>query len=125
MKTDILPDAMVSRLLLLCTCLALTSCFLIPHKPQVQQGNYLDAAMVAKLKPGMTRSQVRFLLGTPLVTDAFHPERWDYVFLDRQNGKLVTERRLTLWFEGDKLRRAITDLPAQPGNTTQSSLQGR
>lgn len=116
---------MVSRLLLLCTCLALTSCFLIPHKPQVQQGNYLDAAMVAKLKPGMTRSQVRFLLGTPLVTDAFHPERWDYVFLDRQNGKLVTERRLTLWFEGDKLRRAITDLPAQPGNTTQSSLQGR
>ena len=47
----------------------------------VQQGNYLDAEVIAKLKPGMTRSQVRFLLGTPLITDPFHPERWDYRLL--------------------------------------------
>jgi outer membrane protein assembly factor BamE len=103
-----------SRLLLIAACLALTSCFLVPHKIEILQGNYLDAATLARLKPGMTRSQVRFLLGTPLVTDAFHPDRWDYLFLDRKQGKLVAERRLTLWFEGDKLHRAITNAPVQP-----------
>jgi len=119
-------EPMKARLLLLAACLALTSCFLLPHKMEVQQGNYLDAALIARLKPGMTRSQVRFLLGTPLVTDPFHPERWDYLFLDRKDGKLVAERRLTLWFEGDKLRRAITDLPAASQPSQQkSALQSR
>ena len=86
----------------------------------IQQGNHLDAATVVRLKPGMTRSQVRYLLGTPLVTDAFHPDRWDYLFLDRRQGKLVVERRLTLWFEGDKLRRAITDMPASAAPPAQA-----
>ena len=58
----------------------LSACFLKPYKIDVQQGNFLDQEMVAKLKPGMTRSQVRFLLGTPLIADPFHPDRWDYVY---------------------------------------------
>src|SRR5690348_1878480 len=98
--------------LLLSVCL-LAGCFLKPHKIDVQQGNYLDEAAVAKLKPGMTRSQVRFLLGTPLIADPFHPERWDYMYLDRKKGKLKSEKRLTLYFDGDKLTRATTDLPEQ------------
>src|SRR5690349_22824375 len=98
--------------LLLCACL-LTGCFLKPHKIDVQQGNYLDQATILKLKPGMTRSQVRFLLGTPLIADPFHPERWDYMYLDRKKGKLKSEKRLTLYFDGDKLTRATTDLPEQ------------
>jgi outer membrane protein assembly factor BamE len=98
--------------LILSVCL-LAGCFLKPHKIDVQQGNYLDEVAVAKLKPGMTRSQVRFLLGTPLITDPFHPERWDYMYLDRKKGKLKNEKRLTVYFEGDKLTRAITDLPEQ------------
>jgi outer membrane protein assembly factor BamE len=69
----------------------------------------------------MTRSQVRFLLGTPLVTDAFHPDRWDYLYLDRKQGKLVAERRLTLWFEGDKLTRAVTNAPAPPAQAQPST----
>ena len=101
-----------STLTVLLCVLALTGCFMGPHKIDVQQGNYIDQAAVAKLKPGMTRSQVRFLLGTPLITDPFHPERWDYMFLDRKGGKLKDEKRLTLYFEGDKLTRATTDLPA-------------
>ena len=107
----------------LVACLALSACFLTPYKIEIQQGNYIDPALIARLKPGMTRSQVRFLLGTPLLTDPFHPERWDYMFMDRKEGKLVQERRLTLWFEGDSLQRAVTDVPAQapatasaPGN---------
>ena len=50
-----------------------------PHKIDIQQGNYVTQDMVSKVKPGMSRSQVRFALGTPLVADQFHPDRWDYV----------------------------------------------
>ena len=97
----------------------LTGCFLKPHKIDVQQGNFLDQEAISKLKPGMSRSQVRFLLGTPLITDPFHPERWDYMFIDRKAGKLKEERRLTLYFDGDKLARATSDFPAE--NTSDSN----
>lgn len=102
---------MFLRIILLAATLALSSCFLTPHRIDVQQGNYFDPEAVARLKPGMTRSQVRFLLGTPLIADPFHPDRWDYLFIDRPAGKLKTERRLTLWFDGDRLIRAATDVP--------------
>jgi len=98
--------------LLFCVPL-LSACFLLPHKIDVQQGNYLDKDVVAKLKLGMTRSQVRFLLGTPLIADPFHPDRWDYMFIDYKGGKLKAEKRLTLTFDGDHLKTAITDLPVQ------------
>lgn len=102
---------MFLRIILLAATLALSSCFLTPHRIDVQQGNYFDPEAVARLKPGMTRSQVRFLLGTPLIADPFHPDRWDYLFIDRRAGKLKEERRLTLWFDGDRLIRAATDVP--------------
>lgn len=101
-------------LLLLLVCLPLLSaCFLAPHKIDVQQGNYLDQAAVSKLRPEMTRSQVRFLLGTPLVADPFHPDRWDYLYIDRKDGKLKQTKRLTLIFEGDHLKKALTDMAVQ------------
>ncbi|HTT39617.1 MAG TPA: outer membrane protein assembly factor BamE [Burkholderiales bacterium] len=101
-------------LLGLLVCLPLLSaCFLLPHKIDVQQGNYLDKDVVGKLKLGMTRSQVRFLLGTPLIADPFHPDRWDYMYIDYKGGRLKAEKRLTLTFEGDHLKTAITDLPVQ------------
>lgn len=99
---------------MLAVALALSSCFLQPHKLDIQQGNYIDYETLARLKPGMTRSQVRFLLGTPLIADAFHPDRWDYLFIDRRAGALRHERRATLWFDGDKLVRAVTDTDAPP-----------
>ena len=89
----------------------LAACFFAPHKIDVQQGNYLDKDVVGKLKLGMTRSQVRFLLGTPLVTDPFHPDRWDYLYIDYKAGRLKEHKRLTLTFDGDKLKSAYTDLP--------------
>ena len=54
---------------------------LTPYRMEIQQGNYITQEMVAQLKPGLTRDQVRFVLGTPLVSDIFHEERWDYVFV--------------------------------------------
>src|SRR2546427_5764714 len=56
---------------------------LTPYRMEIQQGNYITQEMVAQLKLGLTRDQVRFVLGTPLVSDIFHEERWDYVFLRR------------------------------------------
>jgi outer membrane protein assembly factor BamE len=97
--------------LLLLACLMLSSCFLKPYKIDVMQGNYIDDELIAMLKQDMTRSQVRFLMGTPLITDPFHPERWDYLYIDRRAGKLKEVRRLTLYFEDDKLKRALTDTP--------------
>lgn len=90
--------------------LALAACSsvsvpLSPYRIDVQQGNALEQESVDKLKPGLTRSQVRFLLGTPLVVDPFHTNRWDYVYNFRKGGKLTEERRLVLFFNGDVLAR--------------------
>ncbi|MGK2952828.1 MAG: outer membrane protein assembly factor BamE domain-containing protein [Thiobacillus sp.] len=82
-----------------------------PHRIDVQQGNALDQESIARLKPGLSRSQVRFLLGTPLVVDPFRTDRWDYVYLYYKAGKLAEQKRITLIFEGDTLARIDGDLP--------------
>lgn len=86
-----------------------------PHKMEINQGNLITPEMRRKLKLGMSRSQVRALLGTPLIADAFHPNRWDYAYRLEQNNKLVNQQRMTLYFEGDSLAR-IDDstMPALP-----------
>jgi outer membrane protein assembly factor BamE len=73
-----------------------------PYKMEIQQGNYVTQDMISRLKPGMTREQVRFVLGTPLVTDPFHANRWDYVFSRRpQGGGRVEQRRFSLHFDDE------------------------
>jgi len=74
------------------------------YRINVQQGNFLDQAAVVQVKPGMTRSQVRYLLGTPMVADSFNKERWDYLYyLKKGRSKHVDSRRVTVYFEGDKV----------------------
>jgi outer membrane protein assembly factor BamE len=88
-----------------------------PHRIDVQQGNALDQENVARLKPGLSRSQVRFLLGTPLLVDPFRSDRWDYVYRYYKAGTLTEQKRITLFFDGDTLARIEGDLPppvAQP-----------
>jgi len=76
------------------------------YRMTIQQGNYLDPDAVAKLHEGMTRSQVRFLLGTPMVPDAFDESRWDYLYYLKQGRiKDPERRRLTVWFEDEKVAR--------------------
>ena len=65
-----------------------------PYRIDIRQGNYITQEMVAQLKPGMTRDQVRFILGTPLVVDPFHKNRWDYVHRLERGGKLTEQRRI-------------------------------
>ncbi|MGO8829002.1 MAG: outer membrane protein assembly factor BamE [Steroidobacteraceae bacterium] len=76
------------------------------YRINIQQGNFLDQAAVDQVKPGMTRPQVRYLLGTPMVADPFNKERWDYIYyLKRGRSSHVDSRRVTVYFEGDKVAR--------------------
>ena len=70
----------------------------------IQQGNWLNPDLVSQLEPGMTRSQVKFLLGTPMVPNGFDTDRWDYYFYFKdQGGRIVDTNRLTVWFKNDKV----------------------
>jgi len=71
----------------------------------IPQGNAVTEDAVANLKPGMTRAQVRFVLGTPLLADPFHANRWDYVYEVSKAGQLVERKHLTVYFDGDKMTR--------------------
>lgn len=85
-----------------------------PYKIDVQQGNYVTQDMVAKLKPGMTRAQVRFALGTPLVIDPFRDDRWDYIYVYRKRGEVVEQRHMSVIFKGDQLVRIDGDVVPAP-----------
>jgi len=86
-----------------------------PYRVEVVQGNVLTKELVAKVKPGMPRAQVRDLIGSPLLTDVFHEDRWDYVFTIQRQGAAPQNRRVVAWFEGDKLKSldVPNDLPAE------------
>jgi len=74
-----------------------------PYRVEVVQGNVLTKELVARVKTGMSRTQVRDLLGSPLLTDTFHEARWDYVFTIRRQGAPVQQRLVAAHFDGDKL----------------------
>jgi len=84
--------------------------FLKPYEPDVQQGNVVTKEMVEQLTPGMSREQVRFLLGTPALISLFNQERWDYVYwLKRGNSKDVQSRRLIVFFKDSRLDSFVAD----------------
>ncbi len=83
------------------------------YRIDVEQGNIVTEEMADQLKPGMSRRQVRFILGTPLVEDTFNENRWDYVYVKRNGLDILSESRLTVIFEGDALADVRGDqLPA-------------
>lgn len=93
---------MCIRIILL--TLLLASCGLKPYKMDIHQGNFITAEMRDKLKLGMSKQQVRYVLGTPLINDAFHGNRWDYVYRYEHGGKVVEQQRLTLNFLDNSLQ---------------------
>ncbi len=84
-----------------CSSLEFPGVYRIP----VMQGNIIDQKKVDQLKVGMTKRQVQFVMGTPLLTDVFHDDRWDYVYQLRRGNDLLRDKRFTLFFEYDKLVR--------------------
>jgi outer membrane protein assembly factor BamE len=83
-----------------------------PYKIEIQQGNFVSQEMVSQLKPGMSQEQVRFTLGTPLLTDIFHADRWDYVYWRETADGKREQRKLAVFFEGGKLVRVDGDVVA-------------
>lgn len=79
--------------------------FLSPYRPDIPQGNFVSQEMVAQLKEGMTREQVLFVLGTPLLNDIFHAERWDYVFRYKKGNGEITDSKVTVFFKDNRLAR--------------------
>ncbi len=75
------------------------------YKVDIQQGNTLEAEKVAQLQPGMSKQQVTFLLGTPLIQDPFHANRWDYVYSFKPGNGSLKKQHLTLYFKGNTLSR--------------------
>ena len=84
--------------------------YLHPYRIDVRQGNMVTQEMVSQLKAGQTKDQVRFILGTPLLTDIFHGDRWDYVYRLKTGGGEVQQRRLVVFFEDNKLVRVGGDV---------------
>ena len=86
-----------------------------PYRIDVVQGNVLTKEQVERVKPGLTRNQVRDLLGSPLLTDPFHEDRWDYVFTIRRQGAEPQRRSVVALFDGEKLKSIDTggELPGE------------
>lgn len=73
------------------------------YKIDIKQGNVVTQKMIDQLQPGMNKRQVRYLLGTPLITDVFHQERWDYVYTEQPGGKARRQKRISLFFKNEQL----------------------
>jgi outer membrane protein assembly factor BamE len=99
-----------------CSSVGLPGLDLKPYRIEIQQGNFVSQEMVSQLKPGMSKDQVRFVLGTPLITDSFHADRWDYVFRrQRVNSLELEQRKIAVFFEGGKLKRIEGDVTPASG----------
>lgn len=97
-------------LALLCVSCSTSLSSFKPYRMDIQQGNVVTSKMMLQLRPGMTRSQVRFIMGTPLIQDRFHGNRWDYFYQMRKDGKIIEQRRVILEFDNDALVRVRGDV---------------
>jgi len=92
------------------------------YKMDIQQGNYLEGKTVDQLQVGMTRSQVRYLLGTPMVPDLFDKDRWDYLYWFEKGHHRAQQRRLVVYFKDDKV--SSFDRENVPNSAPQAPDQG-
>jgi len=123
MKKILIPTLFSTLLLQGCSNIPLLP-GLKPYRIDIQQGNYVTQDMIAKLQPGMSRSQVRFALGTPLIVDPFRTDRWDYAYVLYKQGALVEQRTVTVIFRGEVLDRIEGDVVAG-ANISQSPAAGK
>ena len=108
-----IPARLNYRHVLLLTCLAAVNACVF--RIDVQQGNLLEDNDIDAVQIGMTRSQIRFVLGTPVVEDTFHHDRWDYIYYFRKGRSKTADRRwLIVHFDGDRVREIQKDVPIDP-----------
>ena len=102
----------MKKLLIIIACIAslsLTGCskpgYHLVHKIDIQQGNVVTQEELNQLKPGMTRRQVQYIMGSPMIADVFHQDRWDYIYLLQPGYGEPSSEHVTLYFEADALQR--------------------
>jgi len=95
------------------------------YRQDIQQGNIVTQEMVDKLHPGMARRQVKYIMGTPILVDVFHQDRWDYYFSMKKGRDERSHERLSLYFKDDKLLRIEGDFRPMPatGDTLKSKKE--
>jgi outer membrane protein assembly factor BamE len=114
-----LAAAALAGLVLLAGCTSLQSSdnflgVITPYRVDIVQGNVVTKEQLAAVKPGMTRAQVRDILGSPLLTDIFHADRWDYVFTIKRPGTEPQNRHIIVLFDGEKLKSVeAPELPSE------------
>ena len=92
------------------------------YKIDIQQGNEITSEMLMKLKPGMTKAQVRFVLGTPLIQDTFHSERWDYIYIMKVNDIVIEKRHVILNFLDEKLKNITGEVVPKFDDSKQNNV---
>jgi outer membrane protein assembly factor BamE len=114
----------MKKLLIFFTCIAslwLSGCsssrFHLVHKLDIQQGNVVTQEELNKLQPGMTRRQVQYIMGSPMVADVFHQDRWDYIYLMQPGYGKPSRDHVTLYFEGDLLQRVEGSMHPQDASS--------
>lgn len=107
---------------LLVSLLTLSGCFPSVYKIDIQQGNIITQDMVNQLRPGMNRAQVNYLMGTPLILDPFHADRWDYIYSIQPGGGTMHQENITLFFNNNQLVSLSGDF--QPGKTREEEIAG-
>ncbi|MEJ2692484.1 MAG: outer membrane protein assembly factor BamE [Candidatus Thiodiazotropha sp.] len=97
--------------------------FSLVHVPDIEQGNIVTPEMVALLEPGMSKRQVRFALGSPMLADVFHEQRWDYLLSIKRRNEPLEVKQFSVYFEGDTLSRYTGDI--EPAESVLSSQEKR
>lgn len=105
------PMPIIRLLTIFALITALSAC-LKAHRIDIQQGNLLTDKEVSQLQPGMTQREVRYILGTPLIVDPFHQDRWDYYYSLNLGREQVAKRRITIVFVNDQLDHVEGDVTA-------------
>jgi outer membrane protein assembly factor BamE len=108
---------LVSLLLASCSNMSAYLPTFTPYKVEIRQGNLITQDMRARLKLGMSQTQVRAVLGAPLINDPYHANRWDYIYRLEQRSELVENQRLTLYFEKGVLARIDDATPLKLSET--------
>ncbi|MCB1858352.1 MAG: outer membrane protein assembly factor BamE [Gammaproteobacteria bacterium] len=84
------------------------------YRIDIQQGNVIEQEMVNRLEPGMSKSQVRYIMGSPLLVDVFHQDRWDFYYSMGKGKRILEQKQVSLFFEDDRLIRLEGDLKPLP-----------
>lgn len=115
--------------LCLSACLSMSACsYVVENLPgiyrlEIQQGNIIDQAMVDQLRPGMGKRQILYIMGSPMLDDFFHQNRWEYVYYEKKENGDTQEKRLALFFNNDQLVGIQGDFKPGDAPATQTTKQ--